>query len=235
MKNRQGFVSNSSSSSFILDTSEYEDTFDIARQMIEMREWDQDGATLRKLKELAKGLPFDTPLSFYTCNYDTFITRIGPYYFVSTCNNHPFHELFVGSLYAEELMVDDLPEEIQESVKQAEKESGCLIQSGYDFERYLKFFTPRIFVEWGVKATLAQEDYCKTHHISRLKLEDGRVICPPCESFAELIPTTDERINGAMARLRYWVEPGDKMSDYAWDKIREELKGMYKLGKGETK
>jgi hypothetical protein len=85
MKIRQGFVSNSSSSSFVLKVGEPFDTIkELAEYMIPKREWDNDAETLEKLKSC----PDDKNLTFRSCNYDTFIAKIDGYFLIETCHNH---------------------------------------------------------------------------------------------------------------------------------------------------
>lgn len=99
MKIRVGFVSNSSSSSFvILANDDIPTVFALARRMIALRDWGKsdkkDTSWVNKMEQ--KGLDPDTPLAFSTCNYDTYILPLevdGKKVFaVSTCNNHPWYD-----------------------------------------------------------------------------------------------------------------------------------------------
>lgn len=192
MKVRQGFVSNSSSASFVLDVSKYDSTFSIAYDMIGARGWCTDKETIQTLQEFAETRDSDMPLSFRTCNYDTYITRVGPSYLVSACNNHSFHEVLDGRVYVEGMSKSEMSEEVQEFMNKAEGEYGSPMESLYDLEQYLKFFISRFFIEAGEIATVAGRrvnvfpglytDYCDIHAIARLKLGDGRTFCPGCES-----------------------------------------------------
>lgn len=96
MKIRQGFVSNSSSSSFLINPQAYDNSiFDLTRAMIEVRNNEEAwSSTEKELENLRlaenKGIDRETPIRLDTCNYDTFIFKYQDLYYVSTCNNHDF-------------------------------------------------------------------------------------------------------------------------------------------------
>jgi len=113
MKTRQGFVSNSSSSSFIVSLGDFASTFDVAREMIEIvveereknhNEWAVKSIEYYKkmvnmIHEIAlSGIDMQSPVHFNTTNYDTYIGRYADGYHVSTCNNEPFYKIG-ASLY----------------------------------------------------------------------------------------------------------------------------------------
>lgn len=92
MKIRNGFVSNSSSMSFIVNKSKFATIKDLAKAMIDfMAEDDPEyyGGDRHKefLEQLEKAPDVDA-LTFYSCNYDTNIYDDGNKYYVETCNNH---------------------------------------------------------------------------------------------------------------------------------------------------
>jgi len=95
MKTRNGFVSNSSSSSFIL--SGKKTVLEYARQMVPYRDrGDEDSELDNQLERLQEDPTWNdnAPIWFNSCNYDTFIIRLGDHVYIATCNNHPFYEAF---------------------------------------------------------------------------------------------------------------------------------------------
>ena len=105
MKIRNGFVSNSSSSSFIVRfDKKYPNTLAIAKSMIknrfdEWREFNKDEGEedndhpkeldiYRNIKKLKKSEYKNMPIFFRSTNYDTYIMAINDKYaYVDTCNN----------------------------------------------------------------------------------------------------------------------------------------------------
>ena len=102
MKIRNGFVSNSSSSSFVLKVSSKIPTvFSVAEIMIKHRDkdnaqygYDNKNKDVKKLRSLK--IDPDTNIRFNSCNYDTYITKENDVYLITTCNNHGFWEIFEG-------------------------------------------------------------------------------------------------------------------------------------------
>ncbi len=88
MKVRSGFVSNSSSSSFVISRNEYPTVFELAFDMIGARDWPTDDELREKCTDLATFITEDVGVFFKTCNYDTYIFKHNDEYFVTTCNNH---------------------------------------------------------------------------------------------------------------------------------------------------
>lgn len=88
MKIRTDFVTNSSSSSFIVQQcGEFPDVFSVAESMIPDRDWDDEDT---ELLDLLKNTDIDrnTAVRFRSCNYDTEIIKLGNEFLVKTCHNH---------------------------------------------------------------------------------------------------------------------------------------------------
>ncbi len=95
MKFRAGFISNSSSTSFIIKKNKFLPTiWHIAMLMVPCRGWDEDTDLMRLIAHKIKNQEKKDKIAFKSCNFDTFIRDTGEYYFVSTCNNHPFYLIF---------------------------------------------------------------------------------------------------------------------------------------------
>jgi hypothetical protein len=99
MKTRSGFVSNSSSSSFVipLNNGQFNTVADIALYMIPKREWKDDSIVMNNIRRRLKSkVDPNCPISFRSCNYDTYIVKTVDGFFISTCNNHDW-EFEVGN------------------------------------------------------------------------------------------------------------------------------------------
>lgn len=100
MKQRNGFVSNSSSASFVINRKDFL-TVDALKHIVEEHNKDWNGYEEKdhpKYKDMLKWIgehpTFDNPLLYpWTTNYETWIWRgKNSILYVNTCNNHP--ELF---------------------------------------------------------------------------------------------------------------------------------------------
>ena len=87
MKIRSGFVSNSSSSSFIIEKNdEYKNINELARYMVGRVGYNDNKQPIYDLLDNSTKDP-NTNIMFYSCNYDTYIYDYGKYMLVNTCNN----------------------------------------------------------------------------------------------------------------------------------------------------
>jgi len=111
MKTREGFVSNSSSSSFIVTYHDMPTSFEIARAMIEImiEEREKENGKyassyvslayykdmLSLLGDLEKGMSgnLQFPIHFNSCSFDTYIAAFQDGFHVATCNNEPFYTI----------------------------------------------------------------------------------------------------------------------------------------------
>jgi len=112
MKKRAGFVSNSSTSSFIVGKEEFPTIWDVVIPMLEVRNddliekhaaWELDGPEVARLKdELIRALKRKcvgddnpTAITFGRCiNFNTFVWDAGDSWWIACCNNHPYYTLF---------------------------------------------------------------------------------------------------------------------------------------------
>ena len=94
MKIRNGFVSNSSSSSFIISDKKFPTVRSLATYMLKQKikesRYNREEEYINYDKEYINNLQNvdeNYPVSFPSCNYDTYIRKIGDCYLVATCNN----------------------------------------------------------------------------------------------------------------------------------------------------
>lgn len=163
MKTRIGFVSNSSSSSFILKIGKYKTTRDVAMAMVPSREWEDDEVLMQKLLSMKD---FDRPLAFRTCNYDTYISKENDKFYVFTCHNHNFEEIW----------------------------DSCIISysgdDGYENERTIKYSNFYYWPEYDMEAMPASweqlhnkgdaGDFCKDCLMEPMLDKQGNLICIKC-------------------------------------------------------
>lgn len=95
MKIRNGFVSNSSSTSFVVGRKYFENVWDLAWQMVALRHWDTDEELIEKLMDKMVRCEKEVDITFSTCNFDTYIHIDGDNFWIGTSNNHyGFFSLF---------------------------------------------------------------------------------------------------------------------------------------------
>jgi hypothetical protein len=170
MKIRHGFVGNCSSSSFIVSRGAYQTAFDLAKHMLTIRNADGESwGTIEldkiKLAELA-GINENTPVTFSTCNYDTYITPTENGYYVSTCNNTSWTEI----------------------AGQDNQGGGHDEGNFQDLEQKTNYW----YIKEGLVGTpLSTEEengldaknrYCPQHFQAYVKTLDNQIVCPVCYS-----------------------------------------------------
>lgn len=154
MKTRLGFVSNSSSSSFVITGESYPTLFDLAVAMVVRRGWEQDDALIKKIK--SSTLYHNMPISFSTCNEDTYIVMYEKNFHVKTCHNHDWEGFY-----------DTVDEGSQPGLKGLRHDISSPFdnQDWYDVDHRFEFWYP----EYDIIG----------HEIST-----GHINCPKCDGTA---------------------------------------------------
>lgn len=136
MKIRTGFVSNSSSTSFTLDTNKT--TFEIAAEMLKFLLDEEDEGTY----EIIKTLNEDTPIAYQrTTNYETLIWRgKSGKIRISTCNNHEeifdyIDSNFPNALYGGGCDTNQYPPK-DKIFYNIGADKYCLVEEIYGFDPY---------------------------------------------------------------------------------------------------
>lgn len=113
MKIRTGFVSNSSSSSFIISKEAYPTIWDVAivmlSKIIEEDEDEEDDeysqwvkrikSILERVKKYKQEGKQSKNITFPSCNFNTFIHDAGNTWWIATCNNHQFYSVLEGQMW----------------------------------------------------------------------------------------------------------------------------------------
>ncbi|MEK6832529.1 MAG: hypothetical protein AABY32_00650 [Nanoarchaeota archaeon] len=204
MKMRTGFVSNSSSSSFIVSTKDYGSVFDLAKSMIDDRniswntDYDDKGKEIVNLDAIDHSLvekinksklDKNTPIAFTTTNYDSFIVKRGDYYLVSTCHNYEFScEKKCKSLFTIPKEAEDI-EAVFKEIHGPYYRFPCPVDEFMDFmKNYLQyaseFYWPEYcsFVKQFYRGRFYKDDMCNEHfrRKSEIKKEDSNEIINRC-------------------------------------------------------
>jgi len=174
MKIRSGFVSNSSSSSFIASKGEYSSSLDIALDMIPLRDYERDQQLVEKVKGLKGILPDNTNITFSSINYDTFIYEYKmkgeDVYVIETCNNHMFYEID---------KLTNMPEEFENELTKNEIVSTLKF---YDVELDLFYKKFGYYGEDRVEGDTCP--MCTKHYCFFVILTEGEragdLVCPSC-------------------------------------------------------
>lgn len=179
MKKRTGFVSNSSSSSFVIKKGEvFNDTREIAKYMLPSIDWMDEHERNRFIKILDSVKENDN-ITFQTTNYDTYIQYLMGHYFVETANNHSWGMKLTNS------HVSKLPAEFNDIIDT--EYLYCGEHEFTDVNKYeAKFYSLplRLHIDRvHYDSKPAWDDrYCKNdnHYVEKVCI-DGIWYCPSCE------------------------------------------------------
>ena len=195
MKVRKGFVSNSSSSSFIVSKGgRYKNSLQLAEHMLTIRNADYDSWEDTELEKIRRSrerqLNQDISVTFPSCNYDTFITVKPDRFLVSTCNNTDWDDvqdvLSTGGGHDD----GDFGDEESQTMYWHMKHGLFAKSLTWDQIRQLR--------DKGV----VPDDYCtkKGHCKSWIEMENGEVVCPSC--WLEEHPNTDMFLDQKIIRVK---------------------------------
>ena len=149
MKIRNGFVSNSSSSSFIISANSFESVRALATYMIkkkieeenyydeddgvEIDEYNHNNIYIDRLKNVDENYP----VCFPSCSYETYIKKVGDVYLVSTCNNTDWDLHEYTTRLTEKARIELL--EIQKKLVESNddyRHIQYILDNDYDFSAY---------------------------------------------------------------------------------------------------
>lgn len=166
MKIRNGFVSNSSSSSFIIECAgETKTVRDVATLMINVLidnivdgkwgEWKED---LEQKKQWIKDLETideNHSVHFPSCNYDTWIKKVGDRILVSTCNNEHWDLPNLSNI------TESVTNELKSVMTEDEYEEFM----DYSYEFYLdNYFKDFYSLRFGIVGTEKRHNYNDSYY-----------------------------------------------------------------------
>ena len=163
MKTRVGFVSNSSSSSFILAGS---NTINLAREMLKCKEHNPD-VQLAKFDRLVEAnkdfISTSIPIRFKSCNYDTFIRNDKDLLIINTCHNEDWNPALSQYHMVSSSSDENYPDD------------ETTYYWSIEHDLFLKE------VPYNLLKEINEFDYCKKHYTSTCYIFDKNTIgCPDC-------------------------------------------------------
>lgn len=176
MKKREGFVSNSSSSSFILKRGEgFNETRDVAAYMLDYIDWLTD-KDKKKLLTVLDWVDENDNIFFRSTNYDTYIQALGELIVVETANNHSWGNKIWRNT------ISHIPEEYQSRIENYGDGIDIFKDEDYEVKFHSLEYDIHILRQRYDKIPY-DETICKNkgHYIEKLNI-DGKLICPICDN-----------------------------------------------------
>lgn len=172
MKIRNGFVSNSSSSSFVIRVDENFPTVKSVAKYI-ISKFENLGYDYQDEKELLEKMPDDTPVEIDSGD-DTYIRKFGDKIVIKTTQNVSFDEL-------NSISIRELSEEFKKQFEYYnEDDEYHTIEYMEDFDYYYKKFDDFLMLRYGIYAKKDYMDdcpYCNSNFSRCFILPDNRKIC----------------------------------------------------------
>ena len=185
MKKRIGFVSNSSSSSFVIRKGNgFNNTKDIAKYMFEYIEWLNDEGK-EKLIKILDSVKDDENLFFHTTNYDTYIRYIKEFYIIDTANNHDWGDDLIDN------SMNSIPDKYKNYISLDWGEVEYVNNDDYECDFYslphdIKFKR----LHWDNKIPYENRICKKDNHYEDKLHINGKLYCPICD--LEILKRTEK-------------------------------------------
>jgi len=193
MKIRNGFVSNSSSSSFIISDNDFPTVRSLATYMIKqiIKEYkyeikagnehyiDYINENKKYISDLKK-IDENQSVCFPSCNYETYIRKIGDCYLVATCNNHDWNlwDYYSNLTESAKNVLKELLEKYKDS-----KEHDIIenILDGSSYESYWTFGNDFYDIHHNIMGVELWEDCpkCNEHMWNTPKYKKICINCDP--------------------------------------------------------
>jgi hypothetical protein len=165
--------------SFIVKVEDAGSIFALAMKMIKLRGFDSD----KKLRAIIRRSRLDpnTPISFGTCNYRTYLLKVGDYIVAQTCNNHAtwWSEMGLNTCELDKELAETL---IEMGLPDRRANPDDLIEVHEVIQSHLAELSDFWFPERGFTAREVVDNriYCDKCYEDFVKTTNGKLVCPSC-------------------------------------------------------